>query len=104
MIYQGLRVVPAAGQGAALAAAVGPYLKLVEKHGGKPVGAWNVTVGQGWGDYTYLNSFADMGAYGKFNDALRNDPEWQDLMTNLAPQIAAVNISLLQPLPESGLQ
>ncbi len=104
MIYQGVRVVPVAGQGAALAEAVGPYLKLVEKHGGKPVGVWTVTVGQGWGDYTYLTSFADMGAYGKFNDALLADPEWQSMMTDLGPKIASVNISFLQPLPESGLK
>ena len=104
MIYVGIRVTPTPGQGAALAEAVSPYLKIVQKHGGKPIGVWNVAVGQGWGDYVYLQSYEDIGAYGKATEAIQTDAEWQQLMAKYGPGIASVTVSLLQPLPESGLQ
>jgi hypothetical protein len=104
MVYSGIRVVPTAGQGAALAEAVKPYLKIVEKHGGKPVGAWRVAIGQGWGDYLYVHSYDDMAALGKATEATVADPEFQQLMSRIGSQIASVTTSVLQPLPESSLQ
>jgi hypothetical protein len=76
----------------------------VEKNGGKPVGAWRVAIGQGWGDYLYVHSYDDMAALGKATQATMTDPEFQQLMARVGSQIASVTTSVLQPLPESGLQ
>ncbi len=60
-IYVGTQVIPTPGNVQALLGVGERYNKLVEKSGGKVVGNWQITLGEGQGTYAILSSWPDRG-------------------------------------------
>ena len=105
MLYLGIRVTPTAGNGPALLPNTARLNEFVTKHGGKPIANFVVAVGgPGSGDHLHIFAYQDWAAYGAASEALQADPEWQKFLSETGTLVASVGISLLQPLPESGLQ
>ena len=105
MLYMGVRVTPTAGQGPALLPTTARLNEFVAKHGGKPIANFAIAVGgPGSGDYVHIFGYQDWAAYGAASEALPADPDWVKFLADNGTLVASVGISILQPLPESGLQ
>ena len=105
MIYAGVRVTPAPGQGLALLPYVARINEFVGKHGGKPIANFAVAVGgPGTGDHWHIFGYQDWAAFGAAGEALQADPEWLKMLAETGPKVASVSFSILQPLPESAIQ
>ena len=102
MIYEGVRI--SGAPGADLSPHTAQFNKLVEKHGGKAIANFIVTVGQGTNDFVHIFAFKDWAAYGAAGDGLNADPEWLQLLAESGTKVGAISNALMTPLPESGLK
>ncbi len=83
---------------------IGEYNRLMTQEGGKPVGNFVVRVGQGTGDQIHLFAYEDMAAYASAMDKMAVDPEWHAFLARVGSFTSSVDLTVLRPLPESGLQ
>ena len=104
MIYFGYQITPVPGKRDALIDANARFKKIIESHGGRAVGSFRVSLGQGDGDLIYFLAYNDMAAATAAGEALEADSDYQALVKETQPMTAAVNSALLQPLPDSALQ
>ena len=98
MIHYGIHAVPAPGQAAALAGAVGTYQKLLTTHGAKSVQSFVVAAGQDVGSVFHVVAYDTMSEAEKVQDAVRTDPVWQDLQDKTASMVASYSITTLAEL------
>jgi len=103
-IYVGTQVVPTPGSLPALLAQGERYNKLVEKLGGKAVGGWTISLGQGQGTLALLVSYPDLAAYQAATAKAQTDPDWQKLIADVGPMIAGMNSAIYTPTPNSRMQ
>ncbi len=103
-IYVGTQVIPTPGNLQGLLAQGDRYNKLVEKLGGKPVGGWQITLGEGQGTLALLVSYPDLAAYQAATQQAQTDPEFQQFIADLGPMIAGMNSAIYTPIPNSPLQ
>ncbi len=103
-IYVGTQVIPTPGNLPNLLAQGDRYNKLVEKLGGKPVGGWQITLGEGQGTLALLVSYPDLAAYQAATHQSQTDPEFQQFIAELGPMIAGMNSAVYTPTPNSPLQ
>ena len=104
MIYFGYQVTPVPGKRNALIEANARFKKIIESQGGRAVGSFRVSLGQGDGDLIYLLAYEDMAAATAAGEKLENDSDYQALVRQTEPLTASVTSALLQPLPDSELQ
>jgi hypothetical protein len=104
MVYFRYQIVPAPGQREALIETNASFRKIIESAGGKSVASFRVAIGQGDGNLIYLIAYEDMAAATAAGEALERHPEYQALRKKTEPMTASVSSTLLQPLPDSGLQ
>jgi hypothetical protein len=103
-IYVGTQVIPTPGNLQGLLDQGDRYNKLVAKIGGKPVGGWTVTVGEGQGTLSLLVSYPDMAAYQVATEVSQTDPEFLKFMAEVGPLVASMNSAIYTPAPTSPLQ
>ena len=103
-IYVGTQVIPAPGNLQNLLAQGDRVNKLIEKIGGKPVGNWQITLGEGQGTLALLVSYPDLAAYQAATAKAQTDPGWQKLIADVGPMIAAMNSAIYTPTPNSRMQ
>jgi maltose-binding protein MalE len=104
MIYFGYQITPVPGKRDKLIEANGRFKKIVESHGGRAVGSFRVSLGQGDGNLIYFLAYDDMAKATAAGEALENDSDYQALVKETESLIASVTSALLQPLPDSALQ
>ena len=103
-IYVGTQVVPTPGSLPGLLAQGERYNKLVEKLGGKPVGGWTLSLGQGQGTLALLVSYPDLSAYQAATAKAEKDSEFQKFVVDVSPLVAGMNSAVYTPAPTSALQ
>ena len=103
-IYVGTQVVPTPGSLPGLLAQGERYNKLVEKFGGKPIGGWTLTLGEGQGTLALLVSYPDLTAYQAATAKAQTDAEFQKFILDTSPMIAGLNSAVYTPAPTSPLQ
>ncbi len=103
-IYVGTQVVPTPGNLQNLLALGERYNKLIEKIGGKPVGGWTITLGQGQGTLALLVSYPDLAAYQAATQQSQTDPDFQQFIAETGPMVASMNSAVYTPAPTSALQ
>ncbi|MEE8345809.1 MAG: NIPSNAP family protein [Dehalococcoidia bacterium] len=103
-IYVGTQVVPTPGNLQNLLALGERYNKLIEKIGGKPVGGWTITLGQGQGTLALLVSYPDLAAYQAATQQSQTDPDFQQFIAEIGPMVAGMNSAVYTPAPTSALQ
>ena len=104
MIYYAIQALAAPGQEQALRESVATYNKVIQAHGGNPVGNFTVAVGSGVGSVVSIVGYDSAAAAAAANEDLESDPDWQNLITKVRPLITTLNISVLRPLPDSPQQ
>jgi hypothetical protein len=80
------------------------YNLLMARDGGKPIANFVVRIGNGTGDQVHLFAYPDMAAYAAAMDRMSEDAEWRDFLNRVGTIASSVDIRILKPLPESGLQ
>ncbi len=103
-IYVGTQVIPTPGNLPNLLAQGDRYNKLVEKLGGKPIGGWQITLGEGQGTLALLVSYPDLAAYQAATQQSQTDPDFQQFIADIGPMIAGMNSAVYTPTPASALQ
>ncbi len=103
-IYVGTQVIPTPGNLQNLLALGQRYNKLVEKIGGKPVGGWTITLGEGQGTLALLVSYPDLAAYQAATQQSQTDPDFQQFIAEIGPMVAGMNSAVYTPAPTSALQ
>ncbi len=103
-IYVGTQVIPTPGNLPNLLAQGERYNRLVEKLGGKPVGGWTVTLGEGQGTLALLVSYPDLTAYEAATEKAQTDSEFQQFVADVGPMVAGMNSAVYTPAPTSALQ
>ena len=103
-IYVGTQVVPTPGSLPALLAQGERYNKLVEKLGGKSVGGWTISLGQGQGTLALLVSYPDLAAYQAATAKAQTDSAFQQFIVDVSPLVAGMNSAIYTPAPTSALQ
>jgi len=103
-IYVGTQVIPTPGNLPGLLAQGDRVNKLIEKLGGKPVGTWQITLGEGQGTLALLVSYPDLAAYQAATQQAQTDPDWQKALGELGPMIAGMNSAIYTPTPNSRMQ
>ncbi len=104
MIYVQVRIHCTPEGGAVLQKEMAEYNRLMLRDGGKPVGNFVVRVGAGTGDQVHLFAYDDMTAYAAAMDKMASDEQWAAFLGRVGSVSSRVDISILRPLPESGLQ
>lgn len=104
MIYVQVRIKVTPGGFNALQQEMAEYNRLMAQDGGKPVGNFLVRVGEGTGDQIHLFAYDDMAAYAAAMDRMTGDPDWQAFLERVGTFSSSVDLTILKPLPESGLQ
>ncbi|MGI9288351.1 MAG: NIPSNAP family protein [Pseudomonadales bacterium] len=104
MIYVQVHLKGAPGGFQNLQNEIGEYNRLMTKEGGKPIANFVVRVGEGTGDQVHLFAYDDMAAYAAAMDKMGSDPEWQAFLGRVGSLASGVDLSILRPLPESGLR
>jgi hypothetical protein len=80
------------------------YNRLMAQDGAKPIANFVVRIGDGTGDQIHLFAYDDMNAYAQAVEKMGSDPQWQEFLGRVGPYSANVDLSILRPLPSSGLQ
>ena len=103
-IYVGTQVIPTPGNLPNLLAQGNAVNQAIENLGGKVVGNWQITLGEGLGTLALLISYPDLAAYQAATQKAQTDPTWQKMIADLGPMIAAMNSAVYTPTPNSPLQ
>lgn len=103
-IYVGTQVIPTPGNLENLLAQGERYNKLIAKLGGKPIGGWTVTLGEGQGTLALLESYPDLAAYQAATQKAETDDDYLKFMAEVGPMIAGMNSAVYTPAPTSPLQ
>ncbi len=103
-IYVGTQVIPTPGNLQNLLAQGDRYNKLVEKIGGKVVGGWTVSIGEGQGTLALLSSWPDLATYQSATERAQTDTDWQQFIVEIGPMVAGMNSAVYTPAPTSPLQ
>ena len=103
-IYVGTQVIPTPCNLPNLLAQGERYNKLVEKLGGKSVGGWTVTIGEGQGTLALLASYPDLSAYQAAVQKAQTDAEFLQFVAEIGPMVAGMNSAVYTPAPTSALQ
>jgi len=104
MIYFGYQITPVPGKRNALIEANSRFKKIIESKGGKSVGSFRVTLGQGDGNLIYFLAYEDMAAATAAGEALEKDSDYQALVAETETLTSSVTSAILAPLPDSALQ
>ncbi len=104
MIYVQVRIKCTPDGGAVLQKEMAEYNKLMAHEGGTPIANFVVRVGSGTGDQVHLFAYDDMAAYAAAMDKMTGDAKWAAFLKRVGSVASSVDISILRPLPESGLQ
>ena len=103
-IYVGTQVIPTPGNLQNLLAQGDAVNKAIENLGGKVVGNWQITLGEGQGTLALLISYPDLAAYQAGTQKAQTDPAWQKMIAELGPMIAGINSAVYTPTPNSPMQ
>ncbi len=103
-IYVGTQVIPTPGNLQNLLAQGDAVNKAIENLGGKVVGTWQITLGEGVGTLALLVSYPDLAAYQAGTQKAQTDPTWQKMLGVLGPMIAGMNSAVYTPTPASPMQ
>ena len=104
MIYVQVRIKCTPDGGKLLQQEMAEYNRLMAHDGGQPIANFVVRVGAGTGEQVHLFAYADMAAYAAAMDNMTNDAEWAAFLGRVGSIASSVDLSILKPLPESGLQ
>ena len=103
-IYVGTQIVPAPGQAPSLLGEAERYNKLIEKLGGKVIGNWQITLGEGQGSFAVLTSWPNLAAWQKATEQSQTDPDFMQFLADVGPRVAALNSAVYTPTPNSPMQ
>ncbi len=103
-IYVGTQVIPTPGNLQNLLAQGDAVNKALENLGGKVVGTWQITLGEGLGTLALLVSYPDLAAYQAATQKAQTDPTWQKMLADLGPRSAGINRAVFTPPPASPMQ
>jgi hypothetical protein len=104
MIVYGFQIRPMPGKGAELAEKNAACRKIIEAHGGKPIGSFRVTLGADDGSLIYMIGHESQAKAEAVGEAIEKDPAWQKIMAETDPLTLSVSSWLLSPLPDSAIQ
>jgi hypothetical protein len=104
MIYVQVRIKCTPDGGRVLQREMGEYNRLMARDGGKPIANFIVRVGAGTGDQVHLFAYKDMAGYAAAMDKMASDADWAAFLQRVGSVSSSVDLSILKPLPESGLQ
>lgn len=104
MVYFGYQITPVAGKRESLIAVNERFNKIIESKGGRTIGSFRISLGQGDGDLLYFIAYEDMAAATAAGEALESDADYQILVSEVESMTAQVDSAMLQPLPGSALQ
>lgn len=104
MIYVQVHIKCTPAGGAVLQQEVAEYNRLMARDGGKPVANFIVRIGAGTGDQVHLFAYDDMADYAAAMDKMANDADWAAFLQRVGTVSSSVDLSILKPMAESGLQ
>ncbi len=103
-IYIGTQIMPTPGSLPALLAAGDAVNNAIEGLGGKVIGNWQITLGDGQGSLAILVSYPDLAAYQAATQKAQTDPTWQKMLADFGPMLAGLNSAVYTPTPNSPMQ
>ena len=103
-IYVGTQLIPTPGALQNFLEAGDAVNKAIENLGGKVVGNWQITLGEGQGTLAFLISYPDLAAYQAATQKAETDPTWQKMLADFGPMIASMNSAVYTPTPASPMQ